>query len=60
MSNYLKKNKSTENLIDEYMANITSNCEKNMTIFKKFSIFIKKPIYIQGGPNGLRLFQFFA
>lgn len=35
MSNYLKKNKSAENLIHEYMANITSNCEKNMTLFKK-------------------------
>ena len=35
MSNFLKKNKSAENLIDEYMANIMSNCEKNMTIFKK-------------------------
>ena len=35
MTETLKKNKSAESLIDEYMANITSNCEKNMTIVKK-------------------------
>ncbi len=35
MTESLKKNKSAESLIDEYMANITSNCEKNMTIVKK-------------------------
>jgi len=35
MSDTLKKNKSAESLIDEYMANITSNCEKNMIIVKK-------------------------
>ena len=35
MNDLLKKNKSGESLIDEYMANITSNCEKNMTIVKK-------------------------
>jgi hypothetical protein len=35
MNDSLKKNKSSESLIDEYMANITSNCEKNMTIVKK-------------------------
>lgn len=35
MTEFLKKNKSTESLIDEYMANITSNCEKNMIIVKK-------------------------
>ena len=34
MSNLLKKNKDTANLIDEYMANITSNCEKKMTLVK--------------------------
>jgi hypothetical protein len=34
MNNFLKK-KIEENLIDEYMSNITSNCEKNMTIIKK-------------------------
>ncbi len=28
MTESLKKNKSAESLIDEYMANITSNCEK--------------------------------
>lgn len=35
MSDTLKKNKSAESLIDEYMANITLNCEKNMIIVKK-------------------------
>ena len=34
MNDSLKKNKSTENHIDEYMANITLNCEKNMIIVK--------------------------
>ena len=35
MNNFLKKNKSAESLINEYMTNITSNCEKNMIIVKK-------------------------
>ena len=35
MNDSLKKNKNTECLIDEYMISITSNCEKNMKIFKK-------------------------
>ena len=35
MTESLKKNKSAESLIEEYMSNITSNCEKNMTIVKK-------------------------
>jgi hypothetical protein len=34
MSNLFKKNKGVDNLIDEYMANITSNCEKKMTLIK--------------------------
>ena len=35
MNDSLKKNKGTENHIDEYMASITLNCEKNMIIVKK-------------------------
>ena len=35
MNDSLKKNKSAESLIDEYITNITLNCEKNMTIVKK-------------------------
>jgi hypothetical protein len=35
MNDSFKNNKNTESLIDEYMNNITLNCEKNMTIFKK-------------------------
>jgi hypothetical protein len=35
MNDSLKKNKSAESLIDEYMTNITLNCEKNMIIIKK-------------------------
>ena len=35
MNDSLKNNKSTESLIDDYMNNITLNCEKNMTIVKK-------------------------
>jgi len=42
MNDSLKKNKSEESLIDEYMTNITLNCEKNMII-------IKKPIKISEG-----------
>jgi len=41
MNNSLKKNKSAESLLIEYMANITSTCEKNMTI-------VKKPVKIIG------------
>jgi hypothetical protein len=35
MSNFFKKNKCPENLIYEYMANITSKCEKNIILDKK-------------------------
>ena len=35
MNDTLKKNKSNESLIDEYMRNIISKCEKIMPIFKK-------------------------
>ena len=34
MSNTLKKNNSNDSLIYEYMSNITSKCENNMTIVK--------------------------
>lgn len=34
MNDSLKKNKSIETLLVEYMNNITSNCEKNITIVK--------------------------
>ena len=35
MNDTLKKNKSKESLIDEYINCITSNCAKNMHVFKK-------------------------
>jgi hypothetical protein len=35
MNDSLKKNKSAESLLVEYMTNITSNCEKKMTTIKK-------------------------
>ena len=35
MNDSLKKSKNAESLIDEYMCNITSNCEKHITIIKK-------------------------
>jgi hypothetical protein len=35
MSDILKKNKSTESLIEEYMNNITGKCEEKMPIVKK-------------------------
>ena len=37
MNTSLKKNKSNESLIDEYMNSITSNCENKMPIIKKLS-----------------------
>ena len=37
MSTSLKKNKSNESLIDEYMNSITSNCENKMPVIKKLS-----------------------
>ena len=35
MNDTLKKNKSKESLIDEYMSCITSKCEKSIPVFKK-------------------------
>jgi len=35
MSNFIKKNKSNESLIDEYISCISMNCEKKMPIIKK-------------------------
>ena len=35
MNTSLKKNKSNESLIDEYMTSITTNCENKMPIIKK-------------------------
>ena len=37
MNTSLKKNKSNESLIDEYMTSITTNCENKMPIIKKLS-----------------------
>ena len=46
MSNTLKKNKSTEYLIDEYMTNITSTCEKKIPPIDKIEKFEKDNIII--------------